>query len=106
MKMNTNKLEVFSSPQRWHVLIRAFILLGTSGILNTGFCQTMFNFEIDARAIKYTKKKSNHSLVIGLIKDGQIEIKGYGQLSDAQEFGPDENTIMKSDQSPAFSLLR
>jgi CubicO group peptidase (beta-lactamase class C family) len=57
--------------------------------------QSVFNSSIDHLAETYVGKKKNHALVIGIFQDGQLEIKGYGQLSEKDPAVPDGTTAFE-----------
>lgn len=60
-----------------------------------GTSQDIFDRSIDKIARKYEKKHKNRSLVIGIIRGKDIDVKGYGHVSDVQDFTPDEHTIFE-----------
>lgn len=59
------------------------------------FSQTIISAEINKMANEYVADKHNKGLVIGIVNGGEMEIKGYGILSDNKKVKPDENTIFE-----------
>ncbi len=57
--------------------------------------QINFDAVIGDAADRYVSKKKNHGLVIGIIQDGQSEIRGFGQLAKDHVSPPDENTLFE-----------
>ena len=57
--------------------------------------QPLIDEQVEVTVRKYTKKHKNRSLVVGIIRNGTVEIQGYGHVSKGQDFVPDENTIFE-----------
>ncbi len=76
-----NKLAFFSG---------LFILIASNA-----FSQNLFSAEIEKKADEYVRNKHNKGLVIGIVNGNDVEIKGFGILSDQKKVKPDENTIFE-----------
>ncbi|MCB0687150.1 MAG: beta-lactamase family protein [Saprospiraceae bacterium] len=74
-------------------MIKVMVLIGLLPFLTYG--QGIFDQKVDKIAEKYVNKHKNRSMVIGIIDGETVDVKGYGHVSQLQDFTPNEHTIFE-----------
>jgi len=70
------------------------LIIGFFGVFSL-IGQTKDYQKANQAAQNYVHKKANKGLVVGIIKEGQMKVVGYGQLSKINKLSPDGNTLFE-----------
>ena len=78
-----------------YFLKQTLILTGLLLLTSFLFAQKTIGEHVDKMGKRYVKKKKNHALVIGIIKDGNTTVRNFGQMSKTDKTAPDGNTVFE-----------